>query len=461
MNLGISNVVYGVGAVAAGLAAMSALDLWRREKSSAEFATEEASAIARVRAMLRVMSTYMASRSLDMGLEVSVEIKRPRSIATETELASAFIASLSQDPQCTFIVGAPGSGKTVLLVRLARQIAESYSCGRQDRVPLLINCSTWTAQTEFTTWVTSEVRSRYGVSRELTMTWINRGSSLLLLDGLDEVQSEPQHRLAVELSRWLNSPVGGKAIVTCRASTYFKYTSIIPHEQVASLQPLSQDVVKRYIREVVNRVVPSEQREAVTESARRLLTDSDLYHKLDDGSPLIVQMIVDALKLMELQESLSPDDDPGSAAIKVGDDLLKKGELSAALNSYLTASKFELSPWKAVAGLKASLLLAQQGNTPAAKEAFERSVASRLHDSVSAELQLPSQQLTDNEKKILEVLDTAKRLDSYQIGSRANLPPSLCNAALRTLRDYGFIDIVDKSSSMPRFRRASADLIGH
>ena len=72
-------------------------------------------------------------------------------------------------------------------------------------------------------WLVGELKTKYGVRRELGKTWLNDRVLLPLLDGLDEVKPEHQKACAVAINRWLESEERPVAVaVCCRWEEYEK-----------------------------------------------------------------------------------------------------------------------------------------------------------------------------------------------------------------------------------------------
>lgn len=86
------------------------------------------------------------------------------------------------------ILGEPGSGKTILLLRLAERLLGRAQHNPKHPIPAVFNLSSWGRQQKpLAEWLVDELRSSYGVPRKTGEAWVKNGRLTLLLDGLDEL----------------------------------------------------------------------------------------------------------------------------------------------------------------------------------------------------------------------------------------------------------------------------------
>src|SRR5262249_30302239 len=89
------------------------------------------------------------------------------------------------------ILGAPGAGKTTILLELGRDLIARARPDQQHPTPVVFNLSTWAIKRQsLDTWLAEELNQRYDVPRKLAQEWIAATAILPLLDGLDEVVAE-------------------------------------------------------------------------------------------------------------------------------------------------------------------------------------------------------------------------------------------------------------------------------
>jgi hypothetical protein len=71
------------------------------------------------------------------------------------------------------ILGAPGAGKTILLLKLARALISRAEKSPTERIPVIFALSTWgNEQPPLEDWLAAELHQSYGISKELAQKWI-------------------------------------------------------------------------------------------------------------------------------------------------------------------------------------------------------------------------------------------------------------------------------------------------
>lgn len=419
-------------------------------------APDEESALRNIARLVSAVQSRL--KHVDVDLDLSIESRGGAQGGNEIaeralQAQSAFIASLTADPRLTIITGEPGSGKSVLLAQLASRMLDARIAGESKYVPLLLGCSDWLIGNRMSSWVVKQATSNYGITNDVVRRWLNKGSAVLILDGLDEISADARDSFVPEVNRWLRSAVGGRVIVACRTDSYVRYFSEIAHDQVANLEPLSRSQVSQYISSIFDRA-PLEGR--VRYDANPLLdhvisADIELSSRL--LTPLLMRLLQDAAAAPGISNSK---DDPAAIALQVGDKLHEQGNEVGAIESYLAAAENINSQWRSLAAVRASLLLAESGNYSRAREALQATLAREIGSSIRDPLASLSDNLSADERAILDVLLAGRALDAFQVSSQSSIPPSRCNSALRMLRDRNLIEVAGKDDGEPRFRRSSS-----
>jgi hypothetical protein len=86
------------------------------------------------------------------------------------------------------VLGAPGAGKTTVLLQLADELLDRAERDPEQPIPVVVNLASWTARPQpLIAWLTGELTASYKVPQRTAATWIAQGSLVLLLDGLDEI----------------------------------------------------------------------------------------------------------------------------------------------------------------------------------------------------------------------------------------------------------------------------------
>jgi hypothetical protein len=96
------------------------------------------------------------------------------------------------------ILGAPGTGKTTLLLELTRTLLTRALEDDACAMPVVFNLAAWAVKRRpLAEWLVEELSIRFDIPRKVAKTWIAEDLVLPLLDGLDEVRA-PHIRACIE-----------------------------------------------------------------------------------------------------------------------------------------------------------------------------------------------------------------------------------------------------------------------
>ena len=88
------------------------------------------------------------------------------------------------------ILGAPGSGKTITLLTLARELIDHAEDDPAQPVPVVFNLSSWNdPRQNLLDWLIEELLAKYQVPKKIASRWLEANWIVPLLDGLDEVST--------------------------------------------------------------------------------------------------------------------------------------------------------------------------------------------------------------------------------------------------------------------------------
>ena len=111
----------------------------------------------------------------------------PEALAPGTSITKIF----DERGSALLILGEPGTGKTTLLLELARDLLARAENDDTYPIAVVFNLSSWAARRrKLSDWLVDELNERSDVSKRLAQQWIDGEQIIPLLDGLDEVDAE-------------------------------------------------------------------------------------------------------------------------------------------------------------------------------------------------------------------------------------------------------------------------------
>ena len=156
------------------------------------------------------------------------------------------------------ILGAPGGGKTVLLLQLAKALIEQAKNptpqspprkqGGEEPIPVVFNLSSWAAERKpLASWLMDELRQKYQVPKKVATAWVEGEKLLLLLDGLDEVAEQYRNECVDAINAFRQQYRTVDLAICSRVMDYEALTSKLDVRGAIVLEPLSQKVIDRYL----------------------------------------------------------------------------------------------------------------------------------------------------------------------------------------------------------------------
>lgn len=146
------------------------------------------------------------------------------------------------------ILGQPGSGKTTMLLDLARQTIDHARRDPTQPLPTVLNLASWAAKRlPLANWLVEELNARYNLPKRVAQGWVDDDRLLLLLDGLDEVAAE--HRAAcVEAINTYRCDHGLVPLAICsRTQDYRDLTARLNLHGAVCIQPLTPAQIDAYL----------------------------------------------------------------------------------------------------------------------------------------------------------------------------------------------------------------------
>ncbi|NER83857.1 MAG: NACHT domain-containing protein, partial [Leptolyngbya sp. SIO1D8] len=190
---------------------------------------------------------FRAHRPLDME-DVYIPLKAEDSSGVEQIDADRAIARYTR----LMVTGPPGGGKSMLL----KHIALSYGAGRlnlpERPVPVLIELHRFSnpelmQETLIQALVDAFNRDNFPRAERFVRQSLQRGTLLLLLDGLDEVNSDARPRLVQAIKDLLDTYEDCRVVITCRTAVYrdeFANTT----QQTLKVAEFNDQQIRRFLR---------------------------------------------------------------------------------------------------------------------------------------------------------------------------------------------------------------------
>lgn len=111
-------------------------------------------------------------------------IQRPRVLVAGVPIVAVF----DQSARGLLILGEPGSGKTMLLLELLRDLLQRADQDQLHPTPVVLPLANWaTEQKPIKEWIVDQLARIYQVPRDFGRKWVATNDILPLFDGLDEV----------------------------------------------------------------------------------------------------------------------------------------------------------------------------------------------------------------------------------------------------------------------------------
>ena len=175
---------------------------------------------------------------------VQVQDRAPVTIAPGTPMTEVFDGL----GQSLLILGAPGTGKTTVLLELAKGLIARAESDHKHLIPAIFNLSTWALRRKpLAAWLVSELNVRTGVPKKLAQRWVTEDKVIPLLDGLDEVDAA--HRAAcLDAINEFHDEHGLLPLAVCsRVADFEALGKKLRFRNAVTVQPLTKEQVDNYL----------------------------------------------------------------------------------------------------------------------------------------------------------------------------------------------------------------------
>jgi hypothetical protein len=182
-------------------------------------------------------------QAVDAPWRYTVELRG----SAPTPLESQDVSAIYDVAGLLLILGEPGSGKTTTLLDLAATLLDRARQDITERVPVVLNLSSWKRKQPLAEWMSNELSEKYRVPRKIGLFRLQRGYLIPLLDGLDEVETlmRPDYVAAINAYIEASNPSG--LVVWCRLNEYRWLPKRLKLNGAICLEPLSKVEVNEYL----------------------------------------------------------------------------------------------------------------------------------------------------------------------------------------------------------------------
>ncbi|HEU5377131.1 MAG TPA: NACHT domain-containing protein [Ktedonobacteraceae bacterium] len=145
------------------------------------------------------------------------------------------------------VLGAPGSGKSILLLELAQKLLTRAKQDPTQPVPVLVNLSSWADKKRpLDLWLRDRLWPEYGIGPDLTQRAIEEDRLIFLLDGFDEVEGSARSNCIQEIIAYRKKQL--IPIVLCsRKEEFEEHKGQLKLPLMVEVQPLTSQQVDEYL----------------------------------------------------------------------------------------------------------------------------------------------------------------------------------------------------------------------
>ena len=176
-------------------------------------------------------------------VQVQMPDKENRILPAGTSMIEVF----DEMNSAMLILGEPGSGKTTMLLELARDCILRAEWNENQPIPTIFNLSSWNGRQPIDNWLVDELRTKYNVPKKTAQNWVTNDDLLFLLDGLDEVKLENRERCVKAINDFRQEHGLTMPLAVCsRIADYEALPTKLNLSNAILLQALTLEQIEEY-----------------------------------------------------------------------------------------------------------------------------------------------------------------------------------------------------------------------
>ena len=184
----------------------------------------------------------------------------------QTGSAVQYIIELFEKRGRLLIIGSPGAGKTVLLLKLALHLIARAHEDANRPLPVIFNLASWSPEyARFDDWLKAVLTQGYGLSADFAATLLREGQIDILLDGLDELARNEEDEVAAEIRHQCLTALNlslhdgaTNAVICCRREEFLAMRNLTGAEGPVAAKVAVQDLTIGQIERALIRASRSE-----------------------------------------------------------------------------------------------------------------------------------------------------------------------------------------------------------
>jgi len=194
---------------------------------------------------------------IELGLEERADaVERPWDIVLqmpdrpnrELPPGTKIVDVFDQMNRALLILGEPGSGKTTMLLELARDTIARAEEDPTQPIPVVFNLSSWAEKRQpIAEWLVEELNTKYHIPKRIAQPWVENDDLLLLLDGLDEVEAEHRDACTEAINNFRQEHGLAPIAVCSRAADYEALATCLRLQGAVGLRPLTSEQIDQYL----------------------------------------------------------------------------------------------------------------------------------------------------------------------------------------------------------------------